>query len=123
MRIDDPLFGGAPDPANLKPLKPTPQPLQRGLPLVGGADPPEKAAAVARDFEALLVKQIFASMRHTLAKGEGGFGEQMWTGMLDEQLAQQVAEGGGLGLVEPLAQVFGGAVDASPVAKESDHVD
>ncbi len=94
--------------------------LQRGLP--SGAHAPdegEKVAQVAHDFEALLVKQIFASMRHTLASDDKGFGEQMFTGMLDEQLASHIAEQGGMGLAEPLTQVLRGPVD-EPIRRQED---
>lgn len=62
----------------------------------------EKMAEVAHDFEALLVKQIFASMRNTFKKDEHSFGESTFTSMLDEQLAQAVADGGGLGLSDAM---------------------
>jgi Rod binding domain-containing protein len=89
----------------LKALQPGVKALQRGLPV--GPDPKreaDKLEQVAHDFEALLVKQIFASMRSTLNKEAQSFGEGMFTGMLDEQLAQHVAESGGLGLSDALTQ-------------------
>ena len=101
------VLSDRPDAASrLKPLQPGVKALPRGLPV--GVDPKreaDKLQQVAHDFEALLVKQIFASMRSTLNKESQSFGEGMFTGMLDEQLAQHVAESGGLGLSDANARI------------------
>ncbi len=78
------------------------KPLHQGPQLNDPQREADKLTQVAHDFEALLVKQIFASMRGTMAKETKGFGESMFTGMLDEQLAQHVADAGGLGLSDAL---------------------
>ncbi len=84
-------------------------------------DEDAKLAQMTQDFEALLVKQMFASMRHTVSKDDKGFGEAMFTDMLDDQLSAHVAESGGLGLADSLktelanrAQGLSTSVDVVP---------
>jgi Rod binding domain-containing protein len=104
----------------LKALQPGVKALQRGVPV--GSSPEreaDKLQQVAHDFEALLVKQIFASMRSTLNKEQQSFGEGMFTGMLDEQLAQHVAESGGLGLSDALTQELRARAKVSPAAVDA----
>jgi flagellar protein FlgJ len=105
-------------------LRPAPAPLRHGISL---QDDPQREAAkvddVAHDFEALLVKQIFAAMRPTVTKESGGFGEEMFTSMLDDQLASHIADAGGLGLADSLTQVLRESVDALPDNQEENHGD
>lgn len=62
--------------------------------------------AVAQEFEAILLKQLFHTMRESMSHLRGGeedsFGKSVYTEMLDEQLAKAISEGPGLGLKEML---------------------
>jgi flagellar protein FlgJ len=56
---------------------------------------------VARQFEALLVKQMIDSMWSTVPKGgmiSGSHEEGMYRDMLNEALAQSISEGKGIGV-------------------------
>lgn len=89
-------------------------------------DPLRPEVKAAREFEALLIRELYASMRQTVPQGESSdMGRQVFDGMLDEQLAMHTAESGGFGLADailkqmegpsggdgPTTQVFGQAVD------------
>jgi Rod binding domain-containing protein len=53
------------------------------------------------DFEALLIQKLFQTMRASVSKSgliDGGSAEAIYTGMLDQQVAQDLALQGGLGL-------------------------
>ncbi|RYF04473.1 MAG: hypothetical protein EOO40_11185 [Deltaproteobacteria bacterium] len=65
----------------------------------------DKDPAVA--FEALFVGEIFKAMRATVHESDSNFGQSVFTGMLDEQLAQDIAEAGGLGLTSALQDELG----------------
>ena len=54
----------------------------------------EKLEILAREFESIFVHQMIKSMRSTVEKSEltgGGPGEEMFTDMLDEEMARQIA--------------------------------
>jgi len=56
---------------------------------------------VAASFEAFFLYQLLQSMRRTIPKGgliDTGFAGEMYTGMLDDALSQQMAKAGGIGL-------------------------
>ena len=58
----------------------------------------DKACA---EFEALLVQKLFQTMRASIPKSgliDGGSAEEIYTAMLDQQVAQDMALQGGLGL-------------------------
>jgi Rod binding domain-containing protein len=59
-----------------------------------------KAEATAREFEAVFVGQMTKLMMESVAPGEfgGGHGEEMFRGVLAEQLGGQIARRGGLGI-------------------------
>ena len=65
-----------------------------------------KRAAI--EMESWFINQMFQAMRRTVPEGEGMFemsnAERIWRDMLDEQTAQNLAEGGGLGLATTLYQ-------------------
>ena len=86
------------------------------------ADKPEEMQA-ARDFEAILVRQLLGAMRRSsaaLGGAEPSFGRGMYTEMLDEQLAQNIVSSGGLGLADVLFRAFGDAgVQRSPSAADA----
>lgn len=60
----------------------------------------------AEDFEGVflntLTKQMFSSIKTDEASMGGGFGEETWRGMQAEQLANTMAQNGGLGIAEQL---------------------
>ncbi|MEW6426961.1 MAG: rod-binding protein [Thermodesulfobacteriota bacterium] len=58
-----------------------------------------------RDFEALLIEQMIATMRSSVPKGglmDGGFAEEMLQPMQDERMAKELAEHGGFGLADAM---------------------
>lgn len=74
----------------------------------------EKQAAKLREaaqmFEAQFVKMLMGEMRKTLANSSitsGGFGEEMFTGSLDEARADLIVQGSGLGISEMLERQLG----------------
>jgi len=85
---------------------------------------PDQALTVAREFESLLVNEVFKAMRQTVPESPlfgGGFSNDVFTSMLDEQLARQAAEGGsGFGLAETMAQQMGGGTaPSSPLSVQT----
>jgi|GEM_PF-1188984 len=50
-----------------------------------------------------LTSQMFSSVKTDGTFG-GGFGEQTWRGMQSEQIADQIAQSGGIGLASQIAQ-------------------
>ncbi|MGV3489973.1 MAG: rod-binding protein [Devosia sp.] len=50
-----------------------------------------------------LMKEMFASVKSQDGEmGGGGFAEETWRGMQAEQMANSIAQGGGIGLAEAL---------------------
>ncbi len=65
----------------------------------------KKLREACAGFEAILLKQLLASARQSLPEGglfEGGFGEDMYRSMQDDQLAQKMAATNRSGLGEML---------------------
>ncbi|HNW91404.1 MAG TPA: rod-binding protein [bacterium] len=63
----------------------------------------EQLREAAQGLEALLVNQMFSAMRKTVPKDEmmdGGMGEEIFRGMLDQEYATQLSQKGELGLGE-----------------------
>lgn len=57
----------------------------------------------ARQFEALFVYQMYSKMRETIDKGglfEGGLANDIFQGMLDQEVSVKAAETGSLGLAD-----------------------
>jgi Rod binding domain-containing protein len=78
-------------------------------PLSAKAYPLNKAPTVekeavdkaAKDFEAVFIAQMLQPMFATVGVDEmfgGGSGEEMWRGMMVEQVGKDIASNGGLGL-------------------------
>ena len=68
--------------------------------------------AVARDLEGVFVEQLFKAMRETVPEGgvmDGGSGEEMFTGLLDQRLAAQAPARWEHGLAEALYRQLRGA--------------
>lgn len=79
-------------------------------------DQTQKLKKATQEFEALFMNKIFASMRDTIQDGglvEKSMGEEVFTEMLDSEIAQQSSKGEGLGLgdmlFESLSQNLPGA--------------
>ena len=77
------------------------RPPQKPLP-----DNIEQLRAQARELEGVflntLMKQMFSGIKTEESSFGGGFAEETWRGMQAEQLSNQIAENGGLGLAESL---------------------
>jgi flagellar protein FlgJ len=62
----------------------------------------------AKDFEAMALGEMLGPMFNSVDSAHGMFGggaaEQTWKPMLTQQLAKQMAAGGGLGLAIPVFQ-------------------
>jgi flagellar protein FlgJ len=69
---------------------------------INPADDPDAALrGVARQLEGVFVEHLFRAMRDTVPEGgltDGGSGEEIFTGMLDQQLADSLAAGWDRGL-------------------------
>ena len=101
------------------------------LPAVRGAESrqqpsseAERLRGVARDLEGVFVEQLFKAMRETVPEGgvmDGGSGEEMFTGLLDQRLAAQAPARWEHGLAEALyRQLRGAAGVAEPSPAASD---
>lgn len=66
----------------------------------------EQLRAQAQELESVflntLIKQMFSGIKTDQSSFGGGFAEETWRGMQSEQLADQVAQSGGLGIAESL---------------------
>lgn len=77
---------------------------QAGTPAAAGRDE-ERLRAASRQLEGVFVQQMFKAMRDSVPGGgivDGGAGEETFTGLLDEHLASQSAQGNGRGPGEAL---------------------
>ncbi|HEX6631118.1 MAG TPA: rod-binding protein [Gemmatimonadaceae bacterium] len=91
---------------------------------IGKAAPPpssdaERLRQTARDLEGVFVEQLFKAMRETVPQGggviDGGSGEEMFTGMLDQHLsAEAPTRWQQHGLAEALYRQLRGALGSSP---------
>ncbi|MBL0714176.1 MAG: rod-binding protein [Desulfosarcina sp.] len=78
---------------------------ERGLAVNGRKNDPDREQMrlkqACADFEALLIQKLFQTMRASIPKSgliDSGPAEEIYTGMLDQQVAQDLALQGGLGL-------------------------
>lgn len=66
----------------------------------------EQLRAQAEELESVflntLIKQMFSGIKTDQSSFGGGFAEETWRGMQSEQLANQIAQSGGLGIAESL---------------------
>ena len=66
----------------------------------------EQLRSQAKDLEGVflntLMKQMFSGIKTDESNFGGGFAEETWRGMQAEQLSNQIAENGGLGIAESL---------------------
>lgn len=68
------------------------------------AAPAEQRAAVAAEFEAILIRQLLGKTMTSILGAEGGAAAGVYGDLLTETLATQLAAGGGLGLGRMLEQ-------------------
>jgi flagellar protein FlgJ len=86
-----------------------PGPVTRpGAPAASAGPTPAEAARIrgaARDFEAIFIGQMLQTMRRSpLARGPLTGGNDLYRGMMDDELAKSMARGGGLGLADLIAR-------------------
>ena len=75
----------------------------------------------AQAFEGLLLNELFKTMRRSIPDSgmlEGSFGRDTFTAMLDEELANQSAKMGSLGLADAISRQLSGGVDSALQAQE-----
>ncbi|MCD8554016.1 rod-binding protein [Seleniivibrio sp.] len=73
-------------------------------------DKDEKLKKACEDFEALFVSKMFETMRKSEIEGgliEKSRGEEIFTSMLDSEVAQESVKGGGMGLAKMLYDSLG----------------
>lgn len=89
------------------------------LRLAAGQNGREALAEVAGQFEALFIQSLLKNMREA-SLGDGLFGDseqhKMYEGMLDQQLALEMASGKGIGIAEMLVRQLGGETAARPAS-------
>lgn len=81
---------------------------------------PEAMSKVAREFEALLLNTMLKSMREAGPKG-GIFDSsenRMFTAMFDQQIAQDMAKAGGIGLADMLMRQVQGSRGLAEALKD-----
>jgi len=64
-----------------------------------------KLRRACKDFEAILIKQLLTTMRKSVPKDGlfgGGFAEDIYQDMRDEQLARSMAHGQGIGIADAM---------------------
>ena len=85
--------------------------------LEADADDPGALREVAGQFEALFVETLLKNMRSS-SLGDPIFGNshqhEMYLGLLDQQLAVEMAKGPGIGIADLLARQLGGEHSAAP---------
>ena len=89
-----------------------------------GQDPGANLRPVARQVEGMFVQMMLKSMREALPK-DGLFSSdstRLYTSMYDQQIAQQMTAGKGLGLADMMVKQMGGEQAAQTAAPESQQV-
>jgi Rod binding domain-containing protein len=90
------------------PILPSPATPVRARPQA--VTPDRSPAGVARQFEGVFAGQITKIMMETVDQGDefsGGHGEQMFRGILAEQVGNTIAQGKGLGIASAVeAQII-----------------
>jgi flagellar protein FlgJ len=93
-----------------------------GAPASAGGGDVERLRAASRQLEGVFVQQMFKAMRESVPGGDGivdgGAGEEMFSGLMDEHLASAAAAGNGRGPGEALflqlrASLLAGRADAA----------
>lgn len=73
----------------------------------------KQATALEGVFLNTLTSQMFSSLKTDGTFG-GGFGEQTWRGMQSEQMADAIAQAGGVGLAAEITRNLLNAQEAAP---------
>ena len=71
------------------------------------SDNPAEVEKACEDMESLFISYLLKEMRATVPKSgfiNGGKGEEIYTSMLDSQLAKELASGRGIGLSQMLSE-------------------
>src|SRR5436309_2112925 len=89
--------------ARLSPLEHTRAAKLKG-PALRGATPAEQRAAVAAQFEAILVRQMLGKTVTSMVGGGSGVAGSVYGDLLTETFAEQLSAGQGLGLGRMLEQ-------------------
>jgi Rod binding domain-containing protein len=82
---------------------PSPHRLQETM--YSKTDPQTKMKAVAQNYEAVFLNQMFSQMFEgipTDGLGHGGAGEETWRGLLVNEYSKTVAKAGGIGLAKQI---------------------
>jgi flagellar protein FlgJ len=81
---------------------------------------PEAIRAAARQFESLFLGMVLKSMRAAVQTSGlmDNDSTKLYQSLLDQQLAANMAAGGGAGLAEALVRQFGAAPDTAPTQEE-----
>lgn len=72
---------------------------------------PRRLASACAELESLFIKQLFEQMRATIPKSGllgGGSTEALFTSMLDQEMAKELAARGGIGLASLLRDQLAG---------------
>jgi len=86
-------------------LTDTPSPHRLQETMYAKTDPQTKMKAVAQNYEAVFLNQMFSQMFEgipTDGLGHGGTGEETWRGMLVNEYSKSVAKAGGIGLAKQI---------------------
>lgn len=75
-----------------------------------------KLKKACNDFEAIFIKQMLTTMRKSVPKGGlfgGGYEQEMFQSMQDDELAKSIAHGKGMGIAEALYNQVSGKISTS----------
>lgn len=95
----------------LKPMRPEVE-AQSGSVQTSAAPAKDQAKLkqTCQDFESVFLNYMLSKMRETVPKDDltgSGNGEQIYRGMMDEELSKQIAASGGVGIASMLYQQLG----------------
>ena len=93
-----------------------------GQPATASAEE-QRLRAVAKQLEGVFVQQLFKAMRETVPKdglADGGAGEDIFTGLMDEKIAASVPAHWERGIGESLYRQLRAALHANPGAAPAD---
>jgi len=104
-------------PVPIPPILPALPNDSSGRPASTGKETPidPKLAAACNDMEALFIHHMLSEMRKTVPKSgfiDGGRAEEIYTSLMDAELAKEMASSGGLGLSAILQEQLSGPAAA-----------
>lgn len=62
----------------------------------------KKIYEACQDFESIFISYLLKNMRKTIPNMEGNFSREIYTSMMDEEVARAVARGSGIGLADTI---------------------